>query len=180
MPAKSDMVEMLLRSPLLADMEASVRQDLALRFETRPFTNGQTLLSTGADGRALLEILAGTAEVYLREDGHRYRVAQLEPGAITGEGAFFNGTAPRTADVVGTSEGIVAVLPWTAYQALALEGHLGALAIERAVLAQLGHRLKETNVRLRALLDNQKTGAFENTFKRLFNIPTAAPGVHDG
>ena len=81
---------------------------------------------------------------------------------------------------MGTSEGIVAVLPWTAYQALALEGHLGALAIERAVMTQLGHRLKETNVRLTALLDNQKTGTFENTFKRLFNIPTAAPGVHDG
>ncbi len=179
MPALPDMVEMLLRSPLLADVDPAIRTDLALRFETRPFTAGQTLIADGAGGRALLEILTGTAEVFVREGDHRYRVATLEPGSLVGEGAFFSGL-PRAADIVGSSEGIVAVLPWNAYLNLAQSGHPGAEAIERAVVTHLTRRVKETNVRLSVLLDAQRSGGLKNALSKFFGIPTTAPVInHD-
>ena len=169
MPAQPDMIEMLMRSPLLAHMDEDVRQDLALRFETRPFTAGQTLIASGADGRALLEILAGTADVYLREGDHRYKVAELEPGGIAGEGAFFAGTT-RTADIVGNSEGIVAVMPWSAYCTLVQDRKPAADALEQAVLGHLTTRLKQTNARLSALIDARQTDGFKSTFQRWFGF----------
>lgn len=179
MPVHPDMIEMLIRSPLLADVSAEIRSDLALRFETRPFTSGQTLIADGAGGRALLEILTGTADVFVRERDHRYRVATLEPGGLVGEGAFFSGT-PRAADVIGSSEGIVAVLPWDAYMSLVQAGHPGAEAIERAVVAHLTRRVKETNARLSALLDAQRSGGLKNALSKFFGITTPAPVVnHD-
>ena len=179
MPAHPDMIEMLLRSPLLANMDGDLRSDLALRFETRPFTSGQTLIADGAGGRALLEILTGTADVFVREGDHRSRVATLEPGSLVGEGAFFSG-APRSADVVGSSEGIVAVLPWNAYKSLVQAGHPGAEAIEHAVVTHLTKRVKETNARLSALLDAQRSGGLKTAMNKFFGIATAAPVVnHD-
>jgi len=175
MPAHPDMIEMLMRSPLLAHMDEDVRQDLALRFETRPFTAGQTLIASGADGRALLEILAGTADVFVRDGDHRYKVAQLEPGAIAGESSFFEGT-PRTADIIGSSEGIVAVMPWSAYITLAREQKPAADALERAVLGHLTKRLTETNARLSALIDARQTDGFKSTFQRWFGFLGANHG----
>jgi len=175
MPANPDMIEMLLRSPLLAEMDEDMRQDLALRFETRPFTAGQTLIASGAEGRALLEILAGTADVFVRDGDHRYRVAQMEPGGIAGEGAFFEGT-PRTADVIGSSEGIVAVMPWSAYVTLANEQNPAAEALERAVLGHLTRRLTETNARLSALIDARATDGFKSTFQRWFGFSGVSNG----
>ena len=169
MTAHPDMIEMLLRSTLLAHMEEDMRQDLALRFETRPFTAGQTLIAAGAEGRALIEILAGTADVFVRDGDHRYKVAQLEAGAIAGEGAFFDGT-PRTADIIGSSEGIVAVMPWSAYISLVHDRKLAADALEQAVIGHLTRRLNETNARLSALIDARQTDGFKSTFQRLFGF----------
>ena len=169
------MIEMLLRSPLLAHMDEEIRQDLALRFETRPFTAGQTLLAAGAEGRALIEILAGTADVFVRDGDHRYKVAQLEPGALAGEGAFFAGT-PRTADIVGSSEGIVAVMPWDAYITLVRDGKPSADALERAVLGHLTKRLAETNARLSALIDARQTDGFKSSFQRWFGFLGVSSG----
>ena len=73
MPSHPDMIEALLRSQLLADMSTEQRRDLSLRFEVRPFSSGQTLIAHGSGGRALLEILAGTADVFVKEEEHRYR-----------------------------------------------------------------------------------------------------------
>lgn len=179
MPSNPDLIEMLSRSPLLADMDPEIRTDLALKFETRPFTSGQTLIADGSGGRALLEVLTGTADVFVRDEDHRYRVATLEPGDLAGEHAFFSG-ATRAADVVGTSEGIVAVLHWDAYRSLAQSGHPGAAMLELAVLASLRHRALETNARLGALVDAAQTDGFRTAFARLFGRALSAPVVNHG
>jgi len=171
---------MLLRSPLLAEMEDTARQALALRFEARPFTSRQVLVASGSEGRELLEILAGTADVHAVEGAHRYRVAVLEPGSIVGELAFFDADAPRSAEITGTSEGIVAALPHTAYQALVAESHPAAAALERAVMGHTARRLGRTNQRLGHLLDAQRTGSLVDALGRVFGRPTPAPGVRDG
>jgi CRP-like cAMP-binding protein len=176
MPSNSDMIEMLYRSPLLAEMDPKIRNDLALKFETRPFTAGQTLLSDGAGGRALMEILTGTADVFVREGDHRYRVATLEPGDLAGEQAFFTGS-PRAADMVGTSEGIVAVLTWEAYRSLAQTGHPGAALLELAVLASLKERVIQTNARLGVLVDAGQSDGLRAAFGRLIGRPVSAPVV---
>jgi CRP-like cAMP-binding protein len=179
MPANPDLIEMLSRSPLLADMEPEIRTDLALKFETRPFTAGQTLIADGSEGRALLEVLTGTAEVFVRDGDHRYRVATLEPGDLAGEHAFFSGDA-RAADVVGSSEGIVAVLHWDAYRSLAQSGHPGAALLELAVLASLRERTIKTNARLGALVDAGRNDGLRAAFGRLFGRAVSAPVVDHG
>ncbi len=179
MPANPDLIEMLSRSPLLAEMEPEIRTDLALKFETRPFTAGQTLIADGSEGRALLEVLTGTAEVFVRDGDHRYRVATLEPGDLAGEHAFFSGDA-RAADVVGSSEGIVAVLHWDAYRSLAQAGHPGAALLELAVLSSLRDRVIKTNARLGALVDASRTDGIRAAFGRLFGRTVPAPVVDHG
>ncbi|MEC8191892.1 MAG: Crp/Fnr family transcriptional regulator [Myxococcota bacterium] len=179
MSSPSDLAEMLSRSPLLAELEPETRTDLALKFEIRPFTAGQTLLADGAEGRELMEILSGTADVFVREDHHRYRVATLEPGDLAGEHGFFSGDT-RGADVVGSSEGIVAVLTWEAYRSLTQAAHPGAAQLELAVLNSMRDRTLKTNARLGALVDATKTDGFRATFARLFGRVQAAPVVtHD-
>ena len=180
MVAGVDRVEMLLRSPLLATMDPAQREALALRFETRPFTPGQVLLSAGADGDELLEILAGTAEVFVRDEDTRYRIAVLEPGGLAGELTFFDADAPRSADVVGTSEGIVAALPRTAYLALAAEEALAATALERSVIRHISQRLYQTNAQLTGLIESQRTGGLVSALGRWFGVPTPVVGVRDG
>jgi len=179
MPTHPDMVEALLRSQLLADMSPEQRADLSLRFEVRPFSSGQTLIADGSGGRALLEILAGTADVYVREAEHRYRVAQLEPGGIAGEAAFFSGQS-RAADVIGSSEGIVAVLPWAAYLTLSRDDNSAAEALERAVFSHLERRVVETNARLSALLASRETGGLKGALANILGIVDSAPVVDHG
>lgn len=179
MPVQPDIVEALLRSQLMAEMRPEERRALAPRFEVRPFTAGTTLIAAGAGGRALLEILAGTADVFVREGEHRYRVAQLEPGGLAGEGAFFSG-ASRGADVVGSSEGIVAVLPYAAYLTLAREDNPAAEVLERAILANLGRRVLETNARLNALLSARNRGGLKGTLNTILGIPESAPVIDHG
>ena len=179
MPSQPDMIEALLRSQLLADMSPEQRRDLSLRFEVRPFSAGQTLIADGAEGRALLEILAGTANVYVKEDEHRYRVAQLEPGSIAGETGFFSGQT-RSADVIGSSEGIVAVLPWPAYVALTHQDSSAAEALEKAILCHLNNRVLETNARLQALLTAREKGGLKSVVQSLLGMRESAPVVDHG
>jgi len=175
-----DFRELLLRSPLLAGMDEASRQALALRFEVRPFSKDQMLMAAGSEGRELIEVLAGTADVHAVEGDHRFRVAVLEPGSLVGELAFFDSDAPRSAEVIGTSEGILAALPHTAYQALSVDRHPAAASLEKAIMAHTARRLRRTNQRLGMLLDAQRTGTLVDTLGRVFGRPTPAPGVRDG
>ena len=172
--------ELLLRSVLLSEMDEECRTALALRFEARPFSHGQVLLAARSEGRELLEVLAGTADVHAVEGDHRFRVAVLEPGSIVGELSFFDDDAPRSAEVRGTSEGILAALPHTAYLALSAEGHPAAAALERVIMAHTARRVRRTNQRLGQLLDAHRTGTLVDALGRVFGRATPAPGVRDG
>ena len=180
MTTSPDFLELLIRSPLLSEMDDACRQALALRFEVRPFSKDQVLMAAGSSGRELVEVLAGTADVHAVEGEHRFRVAVLEPGSLVGELAFFDADAPRSAEVTGTSEGILAALPHTAYQALAAERHPAAAALEKAIMAHTARRLRRTNQRLSMLLDAHRTGTLVDALGRIFGRPTPAPGVRDG
>jgi CRP-like cAMP-binding protein len=175
-----DFRELLLRSPLLSEMDEASQHALALRFEVRPFSAGQMLMAAGSEGRELLEVLAGTADVRAVEGEHRFRVAVLEPGSLIGELAFFDADAPRSAEIIGTSEGILAALPHTAYQSLAAERHPAAAALEQAIMAHTARRLRRTNQRLSMLLDAHRTGSLVDALGRIFGRATPAPGARNG
>ena len=179
MPMQPHMVEALLRSQLMAHMSDDERRDLALRFEVRPFSAGQTLIADGSEGRGLLEVLAGTAEVRVRDGEHGYRVAQLGPGSIAGETAFYAGSA-RGADVIGTSEGIVAVLPRTAYLTLLQQNSGAAEALDKTVLDHLNGRVVETNARLEALLAARQDGGLKGVLQAMLGIKDSVPVVDHG
>lgn len=178
MPTQPHMVEALLRSQLMAHMTDAQRRDLALRFEVRPFSSGQVLIADGSDGRGLLEVLAGTAEVRVRDGDHSYRVATLEPGSIAGEAAFYSGSS-RGADVVGTSEGIVAVLPRTAYLSLLAQGSSAVDALDRTVMDHLAARVTQTNARLEAMLSARGNSSLLGALQSIIGSPSPSV-VNDG
>jgi CRP-like cAMP-binding protein len=180
MPSNPDLAQMLLRSKLLGEMDHAHRAALALRFEPRPFSTGQVLIAAGAAGGELLEVLAGTADVFVRDGDSRFRVAELTPGSLAGERSFFDPHTPRNADVIGSSEGIVAALPRNAYLALVADEHPAAAALERVVMNMVAARLNRTDARIGRLLEAHRTGGLLDALGRIFGRPTPTAGVKDG
>jgi CRP-like cAMP-binding protein len=180
MASNPDLAQMLLRSKLLGQMDQTHRAALALRFEPRPFSAGQVLISSGAAGSELLEVLAGTAEVFVRDGDTRFRVTELIPGSLAGELSFFDPHTPRSADVIGSSEGIVAALPRDAYLSLVADQHPAAAALERVVMNIVAARLKRTDTRIGGLLEAHRAGGLIDALGRIFGRPTPTAGVNDG
>lgn len=159
--------ELLRETDLFRSLEHGVQDELASRVMYRAFDVGERLIEAGRPGRALLILLRGGAEVYAREGGSRLRVAALEAGEIFGELTFFTPDAPRTADVVGTSPGVVAVISFELYQELARRSPAAGTAIEKAVLSTLASRLEETNRTMAQLMDRYRSSGMGSALEWL-------------
>ncbi len=164
-----DHFERLLRSsPLMAGMDLESRQDLAASFVPVVFQEGQAIVRAGERDRSLGIILAGSAVVRVHADGRALDVARLEGGDIFGEMAFFDRARPRSADVVGTSEGVAAFLPHAAYAQLARAGSPAASCLEKNVLDILAYRMRGTNDQLAVLLGAARSGRLTGALRRFF------------
>jgi CRP-like cAMP-binding protein len=169
MNRKIPISEFLRTSPLLVSLDEETQDALIPRFRPRPFRKGQTLIEAGARDRELLLLLAGTAEVYVRDGDKRFPVATLEAGAMVGEMSFFDAQAVRTADVLGGSRGLAAAMPLNVYEDLCASGHPAAAQLEQAVLQLLARRMQKTNENLADLLQRQRSGGgFLQALRRLF------------
>ena len=146
--------ELLRQTPLFRSLERKVQDQVSLRADFRSFKEGDRILEAGAPGRALVIVLKGTADVYAREGSRRIRVARVDSGALLGEISFFMPDHPRTADVIGKSNGLIAFIPLDVYQEWCSTSPGSAAALEKAVLSVLADRLEETN-RLMAHLMTQ-------------------------
>ena len=94
MPTQPHMVEALLRSQLMAHMTDDERRDLALRFEVRPFSAGQTLIAEGAEGRKLRRSSPEPPRCGSVTETTATASPSLAPEVISGEAAFYAGIAP--------------------------------------------------------------------------------------
>lgn len=167
--------ELLRQSDLFRSLERRVQDEIVDRVIYRSFKEGERILEVGAPGRALLVLLRGRAEVFARDGSSRLRVARLEPGALFGEIAFFSPDLPRTADVVGTEPGMVAVLGAELYQELARTNPAAAMAMEKAVLAVLTDRLEDTNEMLAQLMDRYRKAGLGSALSWLRGLVGGRP-----
>lgn len=139
-------------SSLLVGLGEETSDDLARRFGLQPFQAGDRLIRAGNTERHLLVLVDGAAEVRAVRDGQTLTVARLQPGDTAGEITFFDPAAPRTADVIGTENGVVAILSFVTYQALKRANDPAAAVLERNLLVVMAERIEATNRQMGALL----------------------------
>jgi CRP-like cAMP-binding protein len=109
----------------------------------RRFAPGDTVIAAGGTDRSLIFVVEGTLDVLAPNAARRNRlVSTVGPGSVLGEISFFD-AAPRSALVQAKTEGEVAELNLTDFEALARE----APSLSRQILLDLGRTLAR---RLRA------------------------------
>jgi CRP/FNR family transcriptional regulator len=160
----------LAAAPLLSTLSPDARASAIQRFVARPFVKGQSLLRAGDQGRALGLLLTGSALIQARRDDRAFTVEVLEPGQLFGELAFFDPASARTADVIGSADGVAAMLSYTAYEAMLAEGDPAVEQIEKAVLELVGNRIQATSARMAELLQANQRGDLFSTIRRLFGL----------
>lgn len=167
---RTDFETALKQTSLLAGLDAPTRDALATRFVAFSFGAGEPIMRAGDEGRHLGVVLQGSAVVQARREDRAFTVELLEPGRVFGEIAFFDAQSPRTADIVGTSPGVVALLPFGAYAELVRLGDPGAEVLEKNVLNLLGQRIQTTNDTLADLLEATRRGTFLDTLRNLVGV----------
>lgn len=112
---------------------------------------GLVLIAQNAPADDLFFLVEGRVEVAVRVgNGPSHRVSTGESGTIFGELALF-GRAPRTADVIATTDGEALVLDRAGIEALATEAPTTWSALLLAVGSSLSERLRRANGEIRAL-----------------------------
>lgn len=161
---------LLLRTPLLSGMDLASRDQLVPRFVPHAFAAGEPILRAGDPGRHLAIVLDGRAVVHARKDDQAYKVDVLGPGDVFGEIAFFDAETTRTADVIGEKAGVVALLPWSAYEALARVGDPAGEVLEKAVLDLLSRRIQRINDTLGEMLEATRDGSWLAALRRFIGV----------
>jgi len=110
--------------------------------EPRRFSPGETVLVGGQPDRSLYLLTEGTLEASVKSKSGSTHTTVMEPGAIFGEVAFFDG-GERSATVRGKTQGELLRLGFDHFEALAADHP----ALAQALLLDLGRRIAE---RLRA------------------------------
>lgn len=161
---------LLLRTPLLAGMDLASRDRLVSQFVPHPFAAGERIVRAGDPGRHLAIVLDGTAAVHARTEDQAFKVDVVGPGEVFGEIAFFDAESPRTADVVAETDGLVALLPWGAYEALARAGDPAGEVLEKAVLDLLSRRIQRINDTLGEMLEATRDGSWLAALRRFIGV----------
>jgi CRP-like cAMP-binding protein len=161
---------LLLRTPLLAGMDLDSRDRLVSHFVPHPFAKGEPILRAGDPGRHLAIVLDGQAVVHARKDDQAYKVDLLGVGEVFGEIAFFDAESQRTADVIGETDGLVALLPWSAYESLARVGDPAGEVLEKAVLDLLSRRIQRINDTLGEMLEATRDGSWLAALRRFIGV----------
>ena len=158
----------LMRSPLFSGMDVQSRAAIVPHFTPFTFRPNDPIVRAGDAGRHLGVMLDGTAVVQARRSGQAYTLEQLGAGRVFGEIAFFDPQSPRTADIIGTSHGTAALLPFHTYAEMVKAEELGAAYLEKNVLDLLGRRIQATNQTLAQLLDSTGPDSFLDILRRWF------------
>jgi SulP family sulfate permease len=97
-------------SGFLRGLAEDDRSRVLAAMRTRRYRPGETVLRVGDDSNDLMLVLEGSASVLVRSpQGAEVRLSTVLPGATLGEIGFLDG-APRSANVVATSELVLASL----------------------------------------------------------------------
>lgn len=130
----NDTDERLARIPLFEQLSKRELRSVAGRMTEVRLEKGRLLTRQGEPGRDVMLILEGSADVL--RDGTK--VAELGPGDFFGELAVLSG-APRTADVIATSDMVVETLNRREFMSLLDE----SAAIAKKILVGAVKRLHD-------------------------------------
>jgi len=110
---------------------------VAARMSERVLSAGEYLMRQGEQGKSLVVILEGSAEVSVTADGERRVLQRVGPGAIVGEMALLT-HEPRSADVVAIDRLRVKSLPVAAFHELSKAHPAISVVLTQIVARRLG------------------------------------------
>lgn len=125
---------------------------LASYLKAVPFSEGEALIRQNAEAWDLFFLVSGRVDIIVRQGsgGPKLRVGTIDPGNIFGELALF-ARDPRTADVVGASDGEVLLLDDRAVADLRFERPELFVALLESVGRSLAERLRRANREILAI-----------------------------
>ncbi|HEV2440246.1 MAG TPA: Crp/Fnr family transcriptional regulator [bacterium] len=133
--------ELLVRSPLFAQLSPAELEKLAALFRRRRYRAGEPVFREGDPGTALYVVETGEVKILLGgADGKEVALSLLGPGEFFGELALLDGE-PRSADAVVTVPSELLVLPREDFLRFLRE--VPAVAIN--MLAALSRRFRRTD-----------------------------------
>jgi CRP-like cAMP-binding protein len=136
---------------LFRSLPDAQRSELIARTRIRPFEQGDTIVSMGAEGDCLMVVLSGRVRIsVVSPDGREMVLAILEAGEVFGEIAVLDGKE-RTADAIAHTHCTVAVLDRRDLLFVLKEGPEGWLGIVEMLCARL--RTTDQQIAEIALLD---------------------------
>lgn len=119
--------------PLQWEVIASYLQPMMLR-------RGQLLIEQGVQDRSIYIVQSGMLTVHFEDNKDRIRIAQVKPGSVVGEGAFFS-HLPRSASVNAAEDSIVWNLAPLRYRELCQRQPNVAIELTNALAGVLAKRM---------------------------------------
>jgi len=144
--------QVLKRNPLFRELDDEELTQMLMVGRVRRFAQGATILTEGEPGGSLYLLIDGEVRVTKAVPGvGAEALSILTPGEIFGEVEFFDGS-PAAAGVVAHRDSEVFLLPHDEMEALLRGRPLLAAKLFWSFARTLAARLRESNVRLAALL----------------------------
>lgn len=145
--SRTDVVELLARTPLFGGLDGPSRQAIAQELREASFDPGQIIFSRGDAGTDLHVVAKGRVRLsVLTSDGRELSFAHAEPPSIFGEIAVFDGR-PRSADATAVSKVETLMLSKAAFSRL-LASHP---SVSEAAIRFLSARLRYADEQLEAI-----------------------------
>lgn len=140
--ARPETVDILHRSPLMADVAADVTRELARELSEVELKAGETLFRQGDAADALYLVVSGELEASATlESGRRVHLGRLKPGDPVGELAVLLG-GQRGASVEAVSPTVLARLPVDTVSPLVFR----SAAFQKALETEAGNRLRRNKL----------------------------------
>lgn len=119
--------------------------------EKRTLAAGERIFAAGDTGDELYLIRRGAVRIVMQiGTAQAHHIATFRRADFFGEMAFLD-RQPRTADAVAERETDLFILKREQFDALAVEHHRLAMSLFEGIAMALAHRLRHTNMELRAL-----------------------------
>lgn len=123
-------------------------EKLLARTTPQPFRAGEVVIQQGALDRSLFFVASGTLDVATTGPGGVEPLAQIGPGSVVGEQAFFDGQ-PRSANVTGASDGVLLRIGFHEFEKFGKEEQALSRDLLNALARVLSTRLRSLSSRVR-------------------------------
>jgi len=137
-----------LESPLFSALSEEERRTISSEMQPEDYRKGETIFAEGTPSQAMYVVESGWVSIISETDGRKSILANLGPGSVLGEMAFF-GDRPYSTSAEAASEVTVWVLTKPAFaELIASEPSIGVkLSLASgSKIAQVGDYLAESRL----------------------------------